>query len=150
LGISPKRKRIITIPVGLQKLIPVVRETVSNRVQSQAEGEAVRLGLGQAIPAALLVNELLSVACEAETVEVTLTLAASGGTATLSPTGLDWHASTASVACPDELSGHLIAALLEQLGGGADCDDPTGRVIMTFKMRLSDHTVTSRGVVPDH
>ncbi len=93
----------------------------------------VCLGLDQAVPAALLVNELLTIACrETENRQVTISLSTVFGKALISVAGPRWDREAADLACRDTLSGHLISALATQIGGAVGSDEKDGSVTVVF------------------
>jgi two-component sensor histidine kinase len=96
------------------------------------------LPLEQAVPMALLVNELLDIACT-EAVEDSIAIAMArqtDGLVSVSVTGLRWDAQTESVECDDVLSNHLIDALTCQVGGTIGCSDESERVTLILPLAV--------------
>jgi len=108
------------------------------KIVFRGDSDEVYLGLEQAVPAALLVNELLSVASqepEGHVVEVSLSTVS--GNASISVSGARWDTASGSLVRRDDLSGHLISALAAQLGGVIGYDEVAGSATMLFPVAES-------------
>lgn len=94
----------------------------------------IAVPLEQAIPTAMLVNELLNIACTDGTQDsvVISMIGQTDGLVSLSVSGLRWDPRTESIECDSVLSNHLIYALTSQVGGSVGCRDESELVTVLF------------------
>jgi two-component sensor histidine kinase len=112
------------------------RSTRTRKITSECE--CFSMPLEHAVPVALLINELLDIACtETREDPVIVSIRRAGGQlVSLTVSGVQWDHESEALVCSDILSNRLVDALTSQIGGTVGCADEDDRFAVVFPVSV--------------